>query len=288
MANAHEIRNKIRSVQNTQKITHAMETVAAVKLRKAQERMLAGRPYTEKIRHVVAHMSQAHPEYRHPFFYQPQDAGRAGMIVITSDKGLCGGLNMNVLRLAVSRMREWEGQNVGVRLCAIGGKGFGFMQRNGLPVTSQATNLGDAPRLEALIGPVKVMLDAYLGGEIDTIHIAYNRFISKMKQQPTLERMLPLRAEAFTQAQEDRWDYIYEPDAKTVVDLLLVRYVEALVYQAVMENMAAEQGARMMSMRTATDNCTTLTDLLKLTYNKTRQSAITQELSELVAGADAL
>lgn len=288
MATTHEIRTKIGSVQNTRKITHAMETVAAAKLRKAQQRMAAARPYTEKIRHVVAHMCQAHPEYKHPFLFQREEIRHVGVILVSSDRGLCGGLNTNLVRVALNRIRDWESDGIGVRVCSIGGKGLGIVQRLGMNIASYVTHLGDAPHLDVLIGPVKVMLDAYLEREIESLYIAYNRFINTMKQQATLERILPLRGEDFTQTQEDRWDYIYEPDAKTVVNSLLIRYVEALVYYAVTENMAAEHGARMVSMRSAADNCKSLTDALRLMYNKTRQSAITQELTELVAGAAAL
>lgn len=288
MATTHEIRTKIRSVRNTGKITHAMETVAAAKLRKAQQRMAAARPYTEKIRHVVAHMCQAHPEYEHPFLFQREEVRQVGVILVSSDRGLCGGLNTNLVRVALNRVRDWERHGIGVRVCSIGGKGLGIVQRLGMNVASYATHLGDVPHLDVLIGPVKVMLDAYLEREIESLYIAHNRFINTMKQQATLERILPLRGEDFTQAQEDRWDYIYEPDAKTVVNSLLIRYVEALVYYAVTENMAAEHGARTASMRSASDNCKNLTDALRLMYNKTRQDAITQELIELVAGAAAL
>ncbi len=287
MAGGKEIRTKIKSVQNTQKITRAMEMVAASKMRKAQERMRAARPYAEKIRNVAAHMSQGHPEYKHPFLVERKELKRAGVIVITSDKGLCGGLNTNVLRNVLSKMKDWDSNNVGVDVCAIGNKGVGFMQRLGATVSSQLTGLGDTPHMEKLIGPVKVMLDAYVEGKIDSLHICYTRFINTMKQEPVFEQILPLTGEKMGAA-EGHWDYIYEPDAKSVVDSVLIRYVEALIFQAVSENMASEQSARMVAMKAASDNAGNVIDELKLIYNKTRQAAITKELSEIVAGAAAV
>ena len=287
MAGGKEIRTKIKSVQNTQKITRAMEMVAASKMRKAQERMRAARPYAEKIRNVAAHMSQGHPEYKHPFLVERKEVKRAGVIVITSDKGLCGGLNTNVLRNVLSKMKDWDSNNVEVAVCAIGNKGVGFMQRLGASVTSQLTGLGDTPHMEKLIGPVKVMLDAYVEGKIDSLHICYTRFINTMKQEPVFEKILPLSGEKLGAA-EGHWDYIYEPDAKSVVDSVLIRYVEALIFQAVSENMASEQSARMVAMKAASDNAGNVIDELKLVYNKTRQAAITKELSEIVAGAAAV
>jgi len=286
MAGGKEIRTKIKSVQNTQKITRAMEMVAASKMRKAQERMRAARPYAERIRAVAAHLSQAHPEYKHPFLVARDTIKRVGVVVVTSDKGLCGGLNTNVLRMVLARMKEWEGQKVEIDVCAIGNKGLGFIQRVGGHVSSQVTGLGDAPHLEKLIGPVKVMLDAYAQGKIDALYVMYNRFVNTMKQEPTVQQLLPLSAEEL--GERKHWDYLYEPDAPSVVDALLVRYIEALIYQAVAENMASEQSARMVAMKAASDNAGNVIDELKLIYNKTRQAAITKELAEIVAGAAAV
>ena len=287
MAGGKEIRTKIRSVQNTQKITRAMEMVAASKMRKAQERMRAARPYAEKMRNVAAHMSHARLEYRHPFLKSPDSIKRAGLIVVTSDKGLCGGLNTNVLRLALNQLKQWQGQNIEVEVSAFGGKGLGFMQRLGATIASQVTGLGDTPHMECLIGPVKIMLDAYSSGRIDVLYLAYTRFINTMKQEPVLQQLLPLTGEALGVA-TGHWDYIYEPDAKTVVDELMVRYIESLIFQGVAENMASEQSSRMVAMKSASDNAGNVIDELKLIYNKTRQAAITKELSEIVAGAAAV
>ncbi len=287
MAGGKEIRTKIRSVQNTQKITRAMEMEAASKMRKAQERMRHARPYAEKMRNVAAHMSQANLEYRHPFLSSREHVKRAGIIVVTSDKGLCGGLNTNVLRLALNQLKEWQGQSVEAEVSAIGGKGLGFMQRLGASIASQITGLGDTPHMERLIGPVKIMLDAYSAGTIDVLYIAYTRFINTMKQEPVLQQLLPLTGETLGAA-AGHWDYIYEPDAKTVIDELMVRYIESLIYQGVAENMASEQSSRMVAMKSASDNAGDVIDELKLIYNKTRQAAITKELSEIVAGAAAV
>lgn len=287
MAGGKEIRTKIKSVQNTQKITRAMEMVAASKMRKAQERMRAARPYAEKIRNVAAHLSHANPEYKHPFLVKRENPSRIGVIVVTSDKGLCGGLNTNVLRMTLSRMKEWEGSKQGVEVCAIGNKALGFMQRIGASVLSQATHLGDTPHMEKLIGPVKLMLDAYNDGRIDSLHICFTRFVNTMKQEPVMEQLLPISGEALGGA-TGHWDYIYEPDAKQVIDELLVRYIETLIYQAVAENIASEQSSRMVAMKAASDNAGNVIDELKLVYNKTRQAAITKELSEIVAGAAAV
>ena len=287
MAGGKEIRTKIKSVQNTQKITRAMEMVAASKMRKAQERMRAARPYAEKIRNVAAHLSHANPEYKHPFLVERENPSRIGVIVVTSDKGLCGGLNTNVLRMSLARMKEWEGGKQGVEVCAIGNKALGFMQRIGASVLSQATHLGDTPQMEKLIGPVKLMLDAYNDGRIDALHICFTRFVNTMKQEPVMEQLLPISGEALGSA-SGHWDYIYEPDAKQVVDELLVRYIETLIYQAVAENIASEQSSRMVAMKAASDNAGNVIDELKLIYNKTRQAAITKELSEIVAGAAAV
>jgi F-type H+-transporting ATPase subunit gamma len=256
-------------------------------MRKAQERMRAARPYGEKIRRVAGHLSHALSEYRHPFLATREKVRNVGLICVTSDKGLCGGLNSNVLRLALSRMKEWDEQGQGLQVTAIGNKGLGFMQRAGAAVVSSVIGLGDRPQLEKLIGPVKVQLDAYVRGEIDVLHIAYTRFINTMRQEAVIEQLLPLSGELVGQG-TNKWDYIYEPDAKSVVDNLLVRYVEALIYQAVAENMASEQSARMVAMKSASDNAKNVIGELKLVYNKARQAAITKELSEIVGGAAAV
>ena len=287
MAGSKEIRAKIKSVENTRKITRAMEMVAAAKMRKAQERMRAARPYAEKIRAVAAHLSRANPEYKHSFLAKRETIRNVGLIVVTSDKGLCGGLNTNILRLAVSRMKAWEGEGKGIAVCPIGNKGLGFMSRVGANVKSNLTGLGDTPHIEKLIGAVKVMLDAYAAGEIDAIYLSYNHFINTMKQEPLIEQLLPLSGEQLGTA-EGSWDYIYEPDAKQVIDELLVRYIESLVYQAVVENMASEQSARMVAMKAASDNAKSVIGELKLVYNKARQAAITREISEIVGGAAAI
>ena len=287
MASGKEIRTKIKSVQNTQKITRAMEMVAASKMRKAQERMRAARPYGEKIRNVAAHLSHAHTEYKHSFLIAREAVKRVGVIMVTSDKGLCGGLNTNVIRMVLGQMKEWEAAGKQVDACALGGKGFGFLQRMGGNVLSHVTGLGDTPHLEKLIGPIKVMLDAYMEGKIDELHLCYTRFINTMKQEPTMEKLLPLSGEDLGSA-KGHWDYIYEPEAKSVIDELMNRYIEALVYQAVAENMASEQSSRMVAMKAASDNAGNVIDELKLIYNKTRQAAITKELSEIVAGAAAV
>jgi len=287
MAGSKEIRTKIKSVENTRKITRAMEMVAAAKMRKAQDRMRAARPYAEKIRVVAAHLSRANPEYKHPFLVKREGIRNVGLIVVTSDKGLCGGLNTNVLRLAVNRMKSWESEGKGLLVCPIGNKGFGFMNRIGAKVKSHLTGLGDTPHVEKLIGAVKVMLDAYVAGEIDAIHISYNHFVNTMKQEPCVEQLLPLSGEQMGTAQGS-WDYIYEPDAKQVIDALLVRYIESLVYQSVVENMASEQSSRMVAMKAASDNAKDVIADLKLVYNKARQAAITREISEIVSGAAAV
>jgi F-type H+-transporting ATPase subunit gamma len=287
MPSGKEIRNKIKSVENTRKITKAMEMVAASKMRKAQDRMRAARPYGDKIRRVAANLSHAIAEYKHPFLIKREPVKKVGVILVTSDKGLCGGLNSNVLRLAVARMKEWDAQNVAIQVTAIGNKGFGFMQRAGAEIVSHAVGMGDTPHLEKLIGPVKVQLDAYVKGDIDQLYIGYTRFINTMKQEPVLEQLLPLSGEAVGST-ETKWDYVYEPDAKEVVDDLLIRYVEALIYQAVAENMASEQSARMVAMKSASDNAKNVIGELKLVYNKARQAAITKELSEIVGGAAAV
>lgn len=290
MAAGKEIRTKIKSVENTRKITKAMEMVAASKMRKAQERMKAARPYAEKIAHVATHLAYAHTEYKHPFVIARDNVKRVGLIIITSDKGLCGGLNTNAFRVVVSQMKQWEAAGVGIDVTTIGNKGLGFMQRLGANVVSQLVGLGDTPHMERLIGPVKVMLDAYLEGKIDALYIVYNRFVNTMKQEPTLTQLLPLAQMADDEEPnlKTHWDYIYEPDAKPVVDEMLMRYIESLVYQGVAENIACEQSARMVAMKAASDNAKDVIGELKLVYNKSRQAAITKELSEIVAGAAAV
>lgn len=288
MASAKEIRGKIKSVQNTQKITRAMEMVAASKMRKAQDRMKAARPYGEKVREVAAHLAQATNDYTHPFLVARSQVKRVGVIVVTSDKGLCGGLNTNALRLTLNRLREWQEQGIDVEATCIGSKGFQFFHRIGGKVMSHVTQLGDTPHLELLVGPVKVMLDAYVEGRVDAVYLVYNRFINTMKQEPVCQQLLPVPKEQLEGSTSKHWQYIYEPDAKTVIDELLVRYIEALIYQAVAENMASEQSARMVAMKSASDNAGKVIDELKLLYNKSRQAAITKELAEIVAGAAAV
>jgi len=289
MSAGKEIRTKIKSVENTRKITKAMEMVAASKMRKAQERMKMARPYAEKIANVAAHFSRAHPEYRHPFVVARQDIKRVGLIVVTTDKGLCGALNTNALRQALNRMKDWDGRKIEIDVTVIGNKGQGFMQRLGANVVSQVGGLGDTPHMERLIGPVQVMLDAYKEGRIDALYLIYSRFINTMKQEAAFEQLLPLTAsEESTDTSKAHWDYIYEPEAKAVVDGLMVRYIEAMIYESVAENMACEQSARMVAMKAASDNAKNVIGELKLVYNKTRQAAITKELSEIVAGAAAV
>ena len=289
MAAGKEIRGKIKSVENTKKITKAMEMVAASKMRKAQERMRAARPYAEKIRNLAANLSTATPEYKHPFMVQNDATKPAGFVVVTTDKGLCGGLNTNVLRAVTAKLKELEAKGVKAEAVAIGNKGLGFLNRIGAKVVSQATQLGDKPHLDKLIGPVKVLLDAYADGRLSAVYVCYTRFINTMKQEPVVQQLLPLTTESMTADKgQHGWDYIYEPDAPTVIDELLLRYTEALVYQAVAENMASEQSARMVAMKSATDNAGNVIAELKLVYNKTRQAAITKELSEIVAGAAAV
>ncbi len=292
MAVGKEIRGKIKSVENTKKITKAMEMVAASKMRKAQDRMRAARPYAEKVRNIAAHLGEANPEYVHPFM-RVNDVKKAGLIVVTTDKGLCGGMNTNVLRAVTTRLRELQDAGVSTEAVAIGNKGLGFLTRIGAKVVSQATQLGDTPHLERLIGPVKTLLDQYEKGELNAVYIAYTRFINTMKQEAVIEQLLPLsgeqmQEETIASGTQHSWDYLYEPDAQSVIDDLLVRYVESLAYQAVAENMASEQSARMVAMKAATDNAGNVIDELKLVYNKTRQAAITKELSEIVAGAAAV
>jgi len=287
MPGTKEIRMKIRSVQNTRKITKAMEMVAASKMRRAQERMRHARPYGEKIRNVAAHISHANPEYRHPYLVERDTVKGIGIIVVTTDKGLCGALNTNVLRLALSKYKEWEAQGEKVEVCPIGGKGHGFMQRLGANVVSHVVQMGDRPQMEKLIGAVKVMLDGYINDRFDRLMIFYTRFINTMKQEPAMEQLLPLTG-AKLGAPEGSWDYIYEPEAKGVLDQVLTRYIEAIILQAVAESMASEQSARMVAMKAASDNAGDLIDELTLVYNKSRQAAITKELSEIVGGAAAV
>jgi len=287
MPGTKEIRAKIRSVQNTRKITKAMEMVAASKMRRAQERMRAARPYAEKIRNVAAHISHANPEYRHPFLVARDTVKRIGIIVVTTDKGLCGALNTNVLRLALSKYKEWQAEGEEIDVCCIGNKGLGFMQRLGANIVSQVIGLGDRPNLEALIGAVKVMLDGYAQDQFDRVMLFYTSFINTMKQEPVMEQLLPLSGERLG-APETSWDYIYEPDAKSVLEQVLTRYIEAVIYQTVAENMSSEQSARMVAMKSASDNAATLIDELTLIYNKNRQAAITKEIAEIVGGAAAV
>ena len=287
MAGSKEIRNKIKSVQSTRKITKAMEMVSASKMRKAQERMRAARPYGEKIRNVAAHISHANPEYRHPFLIERDSVKKVGIIIITTDKGLCGGLNTNVQRLALTKMKEWEAEGESFEVCCIGNRGLGFMQRLGANIVSQITQLGDRPPMDKLVGVIKVMLDGYREDRFDRLLIFYTKFINTMKQEPVMEQLLPLSGEKLG-VPEGAWDYIYEPEAKVVLDQVLTRYVEAIIYQALSENLASEQSARMVAMKAASDNANNVIDELTLIYNKSRQAAITQELSEIVAGAAAV
>jgi F-type H+-transporting ATPase subunit gamma len=289
MAAGKEIRGKIKSVENTKKITKAMEMVAASKMRKAQERMRMARPYSEKVRQIAANLSRANPEFTHPFMLSNDDAKVAGLIVVTTDKGLCGGMNTNVLRVVTHQLKDIQAKGQTAEAVAIGNKGLGFLNRIGAKVVSHVTGLGDTPHLEKLIGPVKVLLDAYAEGRINAVYLSYTKFINTMKQEAVVQQLLPLNAQTLDEGQQGHdWDYIYEPDAQTVIEELLVRYIESQVYQAVAENMASEQSARMVAMKAATDNAGNVISELKLVYNKTRQAGITKELSEIVAGAAAV
>jgi F-type H+-transporting ATPase subunit gamma len=293
MPSTKEIRVKIKSVQNTRKITKAMEMVAASKMRRAQERMRLLRPYADKIRNITAHLSLANPEYKHPFLVARSDATLpVGLILVTTDKGLCGGLNTNIQRLLLARFRKWESEGIRFQASAIGAKGLGFLQRLGGDVVAQVVQLGDRPSLDKLIGPVKPLLDAYSQGKLGAVYLAYSRFVNTMKQEPVVEQLLPLSAERLEQSAEERkqysWDYLYEPDARSVVDELMVRYIEALILQAVAENMASEQSARMVAMKSASDNAKKMIEELQLVYNKTRQAGITKEISEIVGGSAAI
>jgi F-type H+-transporting ATPase subunit gamma len=292
MPSTKEIRLKIKSVQNTRKITKAMQMVAASKMRKAQDRMRAARPYGDKIRNIVARLAQANPEYRHPFVVRRPQTRNVGLILVSTDKGLCGGLNTNTQRAVLARVKQWEAAQQKLHATAIGNKGLGFLQRLRADILSHVVQLGDTPNLEKLIGPVKVQLDAYSRGSIDALYLAYSRFINTMKQETVIEQLLPLSSERLAQSDQERreyaWDYLYEPDPQRVIDELMTRYVEALVYQSVAENMASEQSARMVAMKAASDNAKKLIDELQLIYNKTRQAGITKEISEIVGGAAAV
>jgi len=287
MAAGKEIRNQIRSIKNTQKITRAMEMVAASKMRKAQDRMAASKPYAQKIRNVMAHLAHAHPEYKHPYL-EEREIKRVGYIIISSDRGLCGGLNANLFRKLLREFRDWESQGVEIDLCTIGRKATGFFKRFRARLRAELSDLGDAPGLDQLIGTIKVMLDAYDAGEIDRLFLAGNEFVNTMTQRPVVDQLLPIAAEEPEEALTHHWDYLYEPDSKEVLDGLLMRYIESLVYQGVVENIASEQAARMVAMKAASDNAGNLIDDLQLAYNKARQAAITQELSEIVGGAAAV
>jgi F-type H+-transporting ATPase subunit gamma len=292
MPSTKEIRVKIKSVQNTRKITKAMEMVAASKMRKAQDRMRQTRPYGDKVRNIVAHLATANPEYKHPFVVRHSEIRNVGLILVSTDKGLCGGLNTNIQRLLLQRVKQWEADGVKFQATAIGNKGFGFLQRLNANIVSHAIQLGDKPHLERLIGPMKVQLDAYAARKIDAVYLAYSQFVNTMKQEPVIEQLLPLSADKLAQTEAEKraysWDYLYEPDAQRVIDALMTRYIEALIYQAVAENMACEQSARMVAMKSASDNAKKLIDELQLVYNKTRQAGITKEISEIVGGAAAV
>ena len=291
MPSMKEIRGKIKSVQNTRKITKAMEMVAASKMRKAQERMRAARPYADKVRNIAAHMSGANSEYQHPFLIE-RPLQNVGLIMVTTDKGLCGGMNTNVLRAATAQMKEWSDSGKKVQTTAIGNKGLGFLNRIGANVVSESTHIGDVPHMDELIGAVKVQIDAYLAGEIDAVYLAYTQFVNTMKQEPVVMQLIPLPKSSLTQSEEEKraysWDYLYEPSPEAVVEELLVRYIEALVCQSVAENIASEQSARMVAMKAASDNAKNVIGELQLVYNKSRQAAITKELSEIVGGAAAV
>jgi F-type H+-transporting ATPase subunit gamma len=286
MAGAKEIRTKIASIKSTQKITKAMQVVAASKMRKAQDRMLATRPYAEKIQNVISHLAHAHPEYHHPYLAE-REAKRVGLIIISTDQGLCGGLNINLFKSVIATMKQWEADGLQLDLTLIGSKSAAFFKRLGKNIASSATHLGDAPSIVELIGTIKVMLDAYEDGKIDRLYLAHNQFVNTMTQSPVIKQLIPVHGEVEKEL-ETHWDYIYEPDSKPVMDALMIRYIESLVYQGVVENVACEQGARMVAMKAATDNAGSLIDELQLVYNKARQTAITQEISEIVGGAAAV
>ena len=287
MAAAKEIRTKIASVKNTQKITRAMEMVAASKMRKALNRMAAARPYARKMRNVIAHLAHAHSEYTHPFMLTRQQKKRIGLIIVSTDRGLCGGLNSNLFRELLRRISQWKKQGLDLDLCIIGGKAVGYFGRLGLKIVGQTAHIGDEPGVANLIGTVKIMLDKYMAEEIDELYLASNEFVNSMTQKPGIEQLLPLQPSNETELTH-HWDYIYEPESKSAIDQLLTRYIESLVYQDVVENIACEQAARMVAMKSASDNAATLIDELQLVYNKARQASITQELSEIVSGAAAV
>ena len=296
MAGSKERRNKIKSVHSTRKITKAMEMVAASKMKRAQDRMRAARPYVERVFNIAMHISKANTEYKHPFLVKRDAVKRVGVIVITTDKGLCGGLNTNVLRLVLQRFKEWRANGIDVDFVAIGNKGLGFLNRMGGNIASSVVQLGDRPRLERLVGAVKVLMDKYLEGTVDEIHIFSTNFVNTMKQEPRHIRIVPVPEEyrsaagelRTTAVSEGSWDYIYEPDARELLDGMMRRYMDAVIFQMVNENMASEQSARMVAMKAASDNAGKIIDELQLIYNKTRQAGITKELSEIVGGAAAV
>ena len=287
MSGAKEIRSKIKSIQNTQKITKAMEMVAASKMRKAQDRMRASRPYAEKIRNVLAHLAQANPEYRHPYLSEREEVKRVGYIVVATDRGLCGGLNTNMFKAAVNEMAEWDSKGVDVDVCAIGKKAVGFFGRFKWLLVAQVDHLGDSPSMENLIGTVKVMLDAYDEGKVDRLYLVHNEFVNTMTQSPRIHQMIPVAGQ-IDQEMEHHWDYLYEPNAKPIIDGLMFRFIESQVYQGLVENIASEMSARMIAMKSATDNAGEIIKELQTVYNKARQAAITQEISEIVSGAAAV
>lgn len=287
MAVGKEIRTKISSIKNTQKITRAMEMVAASKMRKTKDRMMATRPYSQKMGKIIKHLAHANPEYKHSFLVK-RDVKRVGIIIISSDRGLCGGLNSNLFRKTLSHLTEWKKSNIEVDVCTIGGKGFGFFSQLHVNVLGHATKLSDTPHLKDIIGIIKIMLDAYLQGSIDELFVVHNEFVNTMTQRPTMTKLLPITAEDIEDNLSHHWDYIYEPDAKEVLDHLLIRYIESIVYQGLVENNACEQAARMVAMKSASDNAGNLIKELQLIYNKARQAAITQEISEIVGGAAAV
>jgi F-type H+-transporting ATPase subunit gamma len=296
MAGSKEIRNKIKSVQSTRKITKAMQMVAASKMRKAQERMRASRPYLERTLQIAIHIAQANAEYKHPFLNKREQVKRVGAIVVTTDKGLCGGLNTNILRLVLNRHKEWKAAGLEVEYIALGGKGQGFLQRMGANIVASVVQLGDRPHLERVIGPLKVLFDRYIEGQVDEIYVFFTAFINTMRQEPRGGRIVPVPMQYVAPSGETRrpeakggsWDYLYEPDAQTLLDGMMRRYTEAVIFQMIAENMASEQSARMVAMKAATDNAGKIINELQLIYNKTRQAAITKELSEIVGGAAAV
>lgn len=287
MAGAKEIRGKIKSIKNTQKITKAMEMVAASKMRKAQDRMIASRPYTEKIHSVLSHLAQAHPEYKHPYLFEREETKRVGYIIVSTDRGLCGGLNNNMFKAAVSQMIEWDKKGVEVDVCAIGKKAGGFFKRFKCKLVAHTENLGDSPAHSDLIGTVKVMLDAYDEGRIDRLYLVYNQFVNTMTQAPKIHQLIPVNGNVDKEL-DHHWDYIYEPESKPIIDGLMLRFIESLVYQGVVENVASEMSSRMIAMKSATDNAGELIKDLQTIYNKARQASITQEISEIVSGAAAV